>query len=186
MVRLTGLCKLVALQMALALSAPAAAFAQTDRLDALFEELRDPARSDWEEVETQIWEEWSESGSPTMDLLLLRGREAMEAGDLDAAIDELTALTDHAPTFAEGWNARATAYFQQGEFGLSLSDIETTLALNPRHFGALSGLGIIMEELGYDRDALTAYRAAHAIHPRRPDIEDAIKRLEKALGGQEL
>ena len=82
-----------------------------------------------------------------MDLLLQRGQEAMEAGDLDAAIEHFTALTDHAPDFAEGWNARATAFFQDERYGPALADIERTLALNPDHFGALMGLAMILEQL---------------------------------------
>jgi tetratricopeptide (TPR) repeat protein len=83
-----------------------------------------------------------------MDLLLQRGKDAMAAGDFPAAIEHLTALTDHAPDFAEGFNARATAYFQAGQLGPSIEDIARTLTLNPRHFGALSGLGMIFEDLG--------------------------------------
>jgi tetratricopeptide (TPR) repeat protein len=118
-----------------------------------------------------------------MDLLLQRGRDAMEAGDLTAAIEHLTALTDHAPDFAEGFNTRATAYFQQGLYGPSLKDIARTLALNPRHFGALMGLGTIFEEMGQPQRALEAYRAAHAIHPNEPDLIGAIERLERDLSG---
>ena len=84
--------------------------AQSPTLDELYAELADPVLESWEQVEQKIWSEWSKSGSPAMDLLLDRGRKAMEEGDWTAAIEHLTALTDHAPDFAEGWNARATAY----------------------------------------------------------------------------
>ena len=155
-------------------------------LDALFDKLAAPDLADWEQVEQDIWEEWSRSGSPAMDLLLERGREAMSEGDLDTAIEHFTALTDHAPDFAEGWNARATAYFGAEEFGLSIDDIQRTLALNPRHFGALQGLGRILEELGDPENALKAYEAAHAVHPHRPNIEQAIERLERDISGQDI
>ncbi len=121
-----------------------------------------------------------------MDLLLERGRDAMAAGALDEAIEHLTALTDHAPEFAEGWNARATAYFQAGLFGPSVDDIQRTLALNPRHFGALSGLGMILEQLDYPERALEAYREVQAIHPHSRGIEDKILRLEEKVGGTSL
>ncbi|SPH18647.1 hypothetical protein DEA8626_02187 [Defluviimonas aquaemixtae] len=121
-----------------------------------------------------------------MDLLLKRGREAMEAGNLQAAIEHFTALTDHAPHFAEGWNARATAYYLDGEFGPSIADIQRTLALNDHHFGALSGLGMMLEELGRDDDALEIYRAARAIHPHLPNVIEAIQRLERKTAGTEL
>lgn len=159
---------------------------ESERLEDLFAELQAPDLPNWEAVETQIWEEWSKSGSPAMDLLLDRGRKAMEAGDVEAAIEHFSALTDHAPEFAEGWNARATAFYQAEEFGLSMADIERTLALNPRHFGALTGLAAILEQLGQPEAALNAYKAARSIHPHRPDVEEAINRLERDLGGVTL
>lgn len=168
------------------MAADTAADQEQDRLDGLFAELQQPDLPNWEAVEAQIWDAWSRSGSPAMDLLLQRGREALESEDLGAAIEHLTALTDYAPDFAEGWNARATAFFQADELGLSLADIERTLALNPRHFGALGGLAAILEMLDQPRAALSAYRAAHTIHPHRPNVEDAIERLERELGDAEL
>jgi len=77
-----------------------------------------------------------------MDLLLQRGQDALEEENYQAAIEHFTALTDHAPQFAEAWNMRATAFFLIDEYGLSIEDISRTLALNPKHFGALSGCGI--------------------------------------------
>jgi tetratricopeptide (TPR) repeat protein len=160
--------------------------AQTDRLDALFADLAESDESSSRRIEREIWAEWSKSGSPAMDLLLQRGRDAMGEGDLEAAIEHLTALTDHAPDFAEGRNALATAYFQTGDFGPSIEEIARTLALNPRHFGALSGLGTIFEELGDDARALEAYKAALAIHPHLDNVEAAIERLQTAADGQPL
>ncbi|MEE9388787.1 MAG: tetratricopeptide repeat protein [Paracoccaceae bacterium] len=155
-------------------------------MDQLFVELADVETPDWQRVVSDIWREWSRSGSASMDLLLERGRLAMQAGDIDAAIEHLTALTDHAPDFAEGWNARATAYFQAGLYGPSIDDIKRTLALNPRHFGALSGLGQIMEQLEFPEKALGAYRQVQAIHPRSRGIEETILRLEEMVGGTSL
>lgn len=155
-------------------------------LDDLFTELADPANENWRRAESDIQREWSKSGSATVDLLLKRGQEAMEAGDFAGAIGHLTALTDHAPEFPEGWNARATAYYLAGYFGPSIQDIRVTLALEPRHYGALSGLGIILEELGDTEAALRAYRAAHEIHPHQQNVNAAIARLELALEGTEL
>ncbi|MFV0358588.1 tetratricopeptide repeat protein [Tropicimonas sp.] len=154
--------------------------------ERLLRELAKPDQPGWRQIEDSIVREWSKSGSPAMDLLLQRGTEAMEAGDTDAAIAHLTALTDHAPDFAEGWNARATAFFHAGEPGLSLGDIGRTLALNPSHFGALSGLAIILEELGNERESLGAYRMLQAIHPHRPEVREAIERLEKTVEGENL
>lgn len=156
------------------------------RLDALFDELKDPKNTAWKETEREIWTLWSQSGSGSMDLLLRRGRAAMQAGHLTIAVNHFSALIDHAPDFAEGWNARATAYFMQGEFGLSIGDIEQVLARNPRHFGALSGLGAIMEQIDQPERALKAYRASLAIHPHQPDVEDAVRRLDEQTHGTSL
>lgn len=160
--------------------------AQTARLDELFDDLAVAEGQEWQRIERDIWKEWSKSGSDAMDLLLERGRDAMASGDIETAIEHLTALTDHAPDFAEGWNARATAYFQAGKFGPSIEDIRRTLALNPRHFGALSGLGRILDELGFPEDALNAFRAAQAIHPHRPNLQETIDRLETEVGGTDI
>jgi tetratricopeptide (TPR) repeat protein len=110
----------------------------------------------------------------------------LQQGDTEAAIEHLTALTDHAPDFAEGWNALATAYFIAGEYGPSVEDIGKTLTLNPRHFGALAGLGMILENLGNSEGALAAYEAALAIHPQLQGVKDSVERLRSEAAGQEL
>lgn len=160
--------------------------AQTAKLDDLFAQLQTADEQSAQDIESEIWIEWSKSGSPAMDLLLQRGREAMGAGETEIAIEHFTALIDHAPDFAEGWNARATAYFQTGDFGPSISDIGHVLTLNPRHFGALDGLGAIFEELGRPEQALEVYRASLAIHPHQPSVLEAVDRLEAAAKGQDL
>jgi tetratricopeptide (TPR) repeat protein len=164
----------------------ATAQAQTVELDALFDELLAADATESQRIEQDIWREWSKSGSAAMDLLLLRGREAMQKGDTVQAIEHLTALIDHAPDFAEGWNARATAYFMAGEYGPSIEDIAHVLALNPRHFGALSGLGMIFEELDKPEKALEVYRAALAIHPHLAGVLASVKRIEADAAGQDL
>lgn len=156
------------------------------KLDDLFQQLQTATDAEADQITQAIWLEWSKSGSPAMDLLLKRGQQAMAAGQPGLAIEHFTALIDHAPEFAEGYNARATAYFQTGDLGPSVSDIARTLSLNPRHFGALSGLGMIFEELGEPEKALEVYKAALAINPHLTDVRDAVKRLETSLGGQDL
>lgn len=163
-----------------------AASAQEDPLVDLFSALREADGEAVTALELKIIQEWSKSGSPSMDLLLERGRKAMEAEDWDLAIDHLSALVDHAPGFAEGWNARATAFYRAGRFGEALGDIRQTLVLNPRHFGALSGLGIIMEQLGREDAALAAWQAVATLSPHRPDLEETIERLERSTLGQAL
>lgn len=134
----------------------------------------------------EIEERWTHSGSPTLDLLLTRGREAIGVGELERAVSHLTALTDHAPDFAEGWNQRATAFYLMNRYGEALSDLEQVLILEPRHFGALSGLGVILEALGEEKAALRAFRAANQIYPTEENIRSAIERLEAQTGERTL
>ena len=155
-------------------------------LDRLFDKLQASDVQTAEKIEQEIWALWSQSGSATADLLLRRGRSAMADGDWKAAIEHLTALTDYAPDFAEGWNARATAYFQAKLYGPSVSDIGRVLELNPRHFGALQGLARILEELGYHAKALEALREVKRLHPMRANVDEAITRLERHVGETDL
>jgi tetratricopeptide (TPR) repeat protein len=157
-----------------------------DQLDELFRQLADPGTTNWETVERDIEIQLSLSGSASADLLLRRGQDALEEQDFEAAIDHLTALTDHAPEFAEGYNSRAIAYFLAGLIGPALDDLRHVLVLEPRHYGALAGIGAILEEVGDDEAALAAYRAAFAIHPHRADLHGAIARLERAIEGTAL
>lgn len=159
---------------------------QTERLDALFAELAEPGREDWGRIEGEIARIWSQSGSPAMNLLLQRAADAMAAEDYATAIEHLSALTDHAPDFAEGWNARATAFFLIDEYALSMADIERTLALNPRHFGAFEGLAAILEATGQPEMALRALREVEAINPNRPSVQEGIARLERETGAVDL
>lgn len=164
---------------------PAAA-QDAGRVDDLLSRLKQADAAAAGRIERELYAEWSKSGSPAMDLLLERGRKAMQAGDLAAAIEHLTALVDHAPNFAEGWNARATAYFQAGLFGPSVADIAHVLELNPNHFGALAGFGMILEATGREAEALEVYRAALAIHPHLEGVSEAVQRLEAKTAGQDL
>lgn len=138
------------------------------------------------QIESQIQRLWSRSGSEAMDLLLRRGNEALEAENYAAALEHLTALTDHAPDFAEAWNARATTFYLMEEYALSISDIQRTLALNPNHFGALMGLATMFEQMGEDDLALRAMYAVRELNPNRPGIDDAISRLERGAGAADL
>ena len=170
----------------LATSSVAPVRAGEAELNKLFESLGQSEQENWQSIENAIWREWSDSGSRSMNLLLNRGKKAMSDGKMTLAIDHFTALTDHAPNFAEGWNMRATAYFGAGLYSLSIADIGRTLALNPRHFGAMQGLGRMLEEMDDTDNALKAYAAALAIHPHRPGLKEAVERLEEQVSGQNL
>ena len=156
------------------------------RSDALLDRLGQADLRNWDLVESELVMIWSRSGSAAADYLLERGRAALAEGDLDAAYNHLTALTDHAPDFAEGWNARATLFFEMNRYGPSIADIQQVLALEPRHFGALTGLGFMLEEMGELDAALAAFRAAQAIHPHREQINASVARVSRALEGEAL
>lgn len=162
------------------------AFGESEKLDDLFLRLKTADAQSARQIEAEIWIEWSKSGSAAMDLLLERGREATAAGEFGVAVEHLTALVDHAPDFAEGWNARATAFYQEGAIGPALTDIGHVLNLNPRHFGALAGLAMIFEELDRKEQALEVWRAVQSIHPHAEGVAEAVKRLEAEMQGQDI
>ncbi|MEJ6394113.1 tetratricopeptide repeat protein [Gymnodinialimonas sp. 2305UL16-5] len=164
---------------------PVVASAQST-VDDLLDRLANPDLRNWSVVEEEVRQRWSISGSATADYLLRRGQEALEVEDYDAAYDHLTALVDHAPEFAEGWNARATMFFMQQMYGPAIADLQRVLALEPRHFEALTGLGIMLEDMGDQDRALQAYEAAHAIHPQQPDILRLVEDLRVQLEGEAL
>lgn len=168
------------------LALPTAALAEEETIDLLFERLQNADPHGAEQIEAEIWAEWSKSGSAAMDFLLDRGREALEMGDADAAIGHFSALIDHAPEFAEGYNARAMAFYQLGQYGPAMEDIRVVLALNPRHFGALSGLALIFEELEFRDGALELWREVEALHPQREGLAEAIERLSREVEGETL
>jgi len=160
--------------------------AQDVDIEQLLADLADPATENWESVERQIRNEWAKSGSAAMDLLYQRGQKALEDEDIEAALEHLTALTDHAPEFAEGWNARATALFQKKLYGPAMQDLQRALALNPRHFGAITGVAVILQDTGFEEEALAAWREVFALHPHRPEMIEAMDALEAKLSGQTL
>jgi len=161
--------------------------AVAETLDEMFERLS--AAETAEEarrIEARIATEWSKSGSPAIDLLWQRGRDALEAGDAGAAIEHFTAAIDHAPGFAEAWHGRATAYFLAELYGPALDDIRETLVLNPRHFGAMRGLAIIMEQIGDEETSIEVIDRILAIHPFMEDVAEARNRLTMRLDGVPL
>ena len=105
--------------------------------------------------------------------------EALEEGDTKLAIQHFTALIDHAPDFAEGWNRRATLHYLRGDYTSSLSDIDQVLSLEPRHYGALSGQGAIFKARGDGRKALRALRRARTVYPRLKNVDERIRELEQ-------
>lgn len=154
------------------------------KLDQLYAELSetdDPATR--ERVTRKIRALWMNSGSDTVDVLMSRSSKAIQADNHALALDLLDVVVVLKPSFAEGWNRRATVHYMREEFGRSLVDIERTLALEPRHWGALSGLAIIQRRLGFETDALATFKKALEIHPGLENAAEAVKTLEKAAEG---
>ncbi|MCR9108648.1 tetratricopeptide repeat protein [Marivita sp. XM-24bin2] len=139
-----------------------------------------------ERLERQVRQEWSKSGSAAIDLLLKRGEDALEVDNVDVALEHLRAVTDHAPDFAEGWHALALAYYRKEMFGPAADALERTLALNPKHFGALRGLGAIFEQVDKPHLAYDAYSRVLSLRPHDSDVLDALERLELRVNGQTL
>lgn len=177
-------CIVTAFALVVGVSIPLAA--DEARLDELLEQLKQADEATFQWIEDRIFEEWSKSGSPAMDLLLQRGQDALEAGEPAVALEHLTALVDHAPDFAEAYNARANAYYTLGLIGPAIDDLRQALVLNPRHFGALLGFGFMLEEMGREDEALEVYRQVQAIHPMAPEVGIAIDRLARKFEGQAL
>jgi tetratricopeptide (TPR) repeat protein len=166
----------------------AASAAQNDaRLDGLFERLgsaTNPVEAGL--VEEAIWQIWLISGEKRANRLMARGIVAMDRGDNATALAAFDEIVKFLPGFAEGWNKRATVHYLMARHQASLGDIERTLALEPRHFGALTGRGLVNLALGREEAALKAFEAALRIHPRLPGIAGHIKALRDKLEGKEI
>jgi len=160
---------------------------RTASLERLFSALKvAPDDESAKFVENRIWAIWLASASDTANLLMGRAKTAADAKDFDLAIRLLNAIIDIRPDFIEAWNRRATIYYARKDYARSLADIREVLAREPRHFGALSGLGIILQELGDDKQALDVYRRALAIHPHLERIPDLVKKLTDKIDGRDI
>lgn len=135
-------------------------------------------------LESAIQSVWLESGSPSIDLLMSRGLDALREDDFDRAYFYFDEVVTLAPGFAEGWNKRATIHYIREDYARALRDIEHVLRLEPRHFEALAGLGVILEELGDKKGALDAYRKALAINPQLLNGKERIAPLELEVEGR--
>jgi len=166
---------------------PAIADQRDARLDPLFSALTEADnRQTASLLEDQIWRIWLEGpGDQIIDFLIRDGMEAMADGRIADALEAFDTVTRKAPDFAEGWNKRATVFYMLGDLDRSVSDIQRTLELEPRHFGALSGLGLIGLARGDKAAALAAFDRALAIHPHLPSKE-RIEALRRELQGKRL
>jgi len=169
--------------------APSEAPAKTDaeRIEGLFTRLGQT--EDGEEaagIVMALQRLWLHSGSDSADLLMSRSIAAMDAQNYPLALQLLDSLVAAYPDWAEGWNKRATARFYAGDAEGSMADIAETLKRNPRHIGALSGLGAILDGAGLPEDALRAYEKGLALAPHYPPLVEAAQRLRVSLAGRSL
>jgi tetratricopeptide (TPR) repeat protein len=155
------------------------------RLDKLFGDLkRQRNEKAAERIAGNIWQEWFKSGSASVDLMMKWASDAVEAKKYDVALDFLDQVIVLSPTYAEGWNRRATVHFMMQNFGKSMADIERTLELEPRHFGALSGMAEIMKTTGRKELALDAYQRVLAIYPMMRSAQNEVSELSEELAGE--
>ena len=174
----------------LAIGHPLLAYAdQNDpRLEQLFADLQTPlSTTAVEDIETKIWAYWTSfPDDESVENNMTKATRLMQSGRLKSAERIFSHIIDRAPDFAEAWNKRATIRFMIGNHDESANDIAKVLQLEPRHFGALSGLGMIHMRAGNWKSALKSYEAAFAIHPYLNNIETLIDNLTQRLKGQAL
>jgi tetratricopeptide (TPR) repeat protein len=170
--------------LVIACMGPALADQQDFRLDGLFARLQTTSsRPEAEAAQRQIWLIWTECDDSQADRLLQSGIQAMAARRHGLALQYFDRLVERAPDFAEGWNKRATVHYLMEDYAASVFDIERTLELEPRHFGALSGLGMIYDAIGEPAAALRSFEAAVAINPHLDGTRQRIDELRRQLRG---
>jgi tetratricopeptide (TPR) repeat protein len=185
----------------LAIPAISPAFAQSSRdtvpaqngrnspfsLDTLFGALKiAPDETTAKAIEDRIWAIWMSSDSDTCNLLMSRVKDATDDKDYDLALKLLDAVVAIKPDYVEAWNRRATMHYIKHEYGRALGDLREVLAREPRHFGALEGLGLILQDIGDDKHALEAYQAALAIDPHLRNLPDMVKTLREKVEGRDI
>jgi tetratricopeptide (TPR) repeat protein len=160
---------------------------KTRGLDFLFGALKAaPDEASAKHVEARIWAIWLQTPSDTTALLMTRAKAALDAQNVDVAIKLLDAVVKLNPGYLEGWNRRATLYYLKNDYTRSLQDIEQVLAREPRHFGALAGLGMIMQDLGDEKRALDAFRKALAVNPHLEKVPELVKTLSEKVEGRDI
>ena len=160
---------------------------RTRNLDFLFGALKvAPDDVTAKAIEERIWALWTASQSDTANLLMTRVKTAIEAKDLELAITLLDAIVKVKPDYVEAWNRRATIFYMKKDYGHALADIRQVLKREPRHFGALAGFGLILQDIGDDRQALEVYRRALALYPRMERIPDLVKTLQEKVEGRDI
>ncbi len=166
---------------------PLAARQDDPRLDGLFEELQASQNPlDAQLFEDAIWRVWLQTGDEDLDALMREGNLAMTTGRPEVALARYDEVIRRAPDYAEGFNKRATLHYLMRNFEASIADVERTLELEPRHFGALSGLGQIRDALDQPAEALEAYERALALHPFLLGARERIRQIQEYFKQQQI
>jgi len=160
---------------------------RTRGLDFLFGALKAaPDEASAKHVEARIWALWMQTPSDTTALLMTRAKAAMDAQNVDVALKLLDSVVKLRPDYVEGWNRRATLYYLKNDYVHSMEDIQQVLSREPRHFGALAGLGMIMQDIGDDKRALDAFRKALAVNPFLEKVPELVKSLSEKVEGRDI
>jgi len=157
------------------------------RLEDLFAQLKTaPDQAKANAIVARIWETWNTSGNIDVDTLLNQARLAVREGGVSEAYLALNRVIEIAPNFSEGWNRRATLHYMTGRYEESVRDIQKTLSLEPRHFGALAGLGMIYMARKNWKAALKAFETAAEVNPWLQNRKVLLPQLRKRAAGQPL
>lgn len=176
--------KLIAAMLAMLLVLPVALADQTaSRLDQLFVSLKNSATSpsQADAISGEIWRTWLQHDNAEAEALMKVGIARMNQLALADAVAVFSTLIEMQPDFAEAWNKRATVYYMMGEFARSTDDVAETLRLEPRHFGALSGQGLIYLQLDRQQTAIEWFKRALAVNPFMDNIRQNIERIKAQI-----
>ena len=158
-----------------------------ERLPELFAKLQKTTDLlELRNTELKIWQIWLDSGREEVNALMDQGTQAMQIRNYDTALEKFDRIVEMAPEFAEGWNKRATIYYLRHQLDESMLDVQRTLELEPRHFGALSGIGLIFMEVGDEEGAIKAFEEVLKVHPNAPGTQENLKRLRSKRKGSAI
>ncbi len=162
---------------------PAYADQNDQSLDRYFEQLQEAdSNAQSQDIQNKIWQAWLSAPDSNSTYLMSQLNAAMSLGQHELALQLSDQLIDSTPLFAEAWNKRATLHYLMGNHGQSVADIKQTLALEPRHFGALSGLGLIFMSAGRYEAALEAFNKVLEISPASDNARGSVARARSLIG----
>ena len=153
------------------------------RIDELFDQLKNTTNyQKSKKIETEIWELWTTHPSKSnLTALMADGSIYMNQNKLETAYNTFTKTIELDPNWAEAWNKRATVLYLMGKYELSQADIDQVLKLEERHFGALTGQGLVQTALKNYQKAIDSYIEAHKVHPHMKSPLIMIEKLQQQI-----